>query len=76
MSVTSMRCDIVAECVEISPINEVDKITVRGIIQASKELDLKIPLIVRLQGTKVAEGKKSVLFIPLLHSNADCRSAG
>ena len=39
-----MRCDIIAE----------------GIIAAAKELDLKIPLVVRLQGTKVDEAKKLV----------------
>ncbi|KAL0082122.1 putative succinyl-coa ligase beta-chain, mitochondrial precursor [Phycomyces blakesleeanus] len=39
-----MRCDIIAE----------------GIIAAAKDLDLKIPLIVRLQGTKVNEAKKLI----------------
>lgn len=39
-----MRCDVIAE----------------GIIKATKELQLSIPLIVRLQGTKEAEAKKSV----------------
>ncbi|KAI9019517.1 hypothetical protein CLU79DRAFT_757625 [Phycomyces nitens] len=39
-----MRCDIIAE----------------GIIAAAKDLDLKIPLIVRLQGTKVDEAKKLI----------------
>jgi succinyl-CoA synthetase beta subunit len=37
-----MRCDVIAE----------------GIIKATKELQLSIPLIVRLQGTKEAEAKK------------------
>jgi succinyl-CoA synthetase beta subunit len=37
-----MRCDIVAQ----------------GIIGASKELGLKVPLVVRLEGTNVEEGKK------------------
>lgn len=37
-----MRCDVIAE----------------GIIKATKELQLEIPLIVRLQGTKEAEAKK------------------
>lgn len=32
--------------------------TRRGIIMAAKELDMTIPLIVRLQGTKEAEAKK------------------
>jgi succinyl-CoA synthetase beta subunit len=36
-----MRCDIIAE----------------GIIAAAKEVDLKVPLVVRLEGTNVAEGK-------------------
>ncbi|CAJ0600466.1 unnamed protein product [Cylicocyclus nassatus] len=36
-----MRCDVIAE----------------GIIKATKELDIKIPIVVRLQGTKVEEGK-------------------
>lgn len=39
-----MRCDIIAQ----------------GIIAAAKELDMKIPLVVRLQGTKVEEAKKLV----------------
>ena len=37
-----MRCDTIAE----------------GIISASKELDLKIPVVVRLEGTNVELGKK------------------
>lgn len=37
-----MKCDIIAE----------------GIIEASKELSLEIPVIVRLEGTNVARGKK------------------
>ena len=37
-----MRCDVIAE----------------GIIQASKDLDLKIPVVVRLEGTNVDLGKK------------------
>jgi len=36
-----MRCDIIAQ----------------GIIDAVKEIDLKLPLVVRLEGTKVKEGK-------------------
>lgn len=39
-----MRCDVIAE----------------GIIQATKELQLSIPLVVRLQGTKEAEAKKLI----------------
>lgn len=37
-----MKCDIIAE----------------GIIEASKELDLKVPVIVRLEGTNVERGKQ------------------
>lgn len=36
-----MRCDVIAE----------------GIVEATKQLDMKIPLVVRLQGTKEAEAK-------------------
>jgi len=36
-----MRCDVIA----------------KGIIQAARSLDLKIPLVVRLEGSKVNEGK-------------------
>ncbi|ODN99370.1 succinyl-CoA synthetase beta subunit [Cryptococcus wingfieldii CBS 7118] len=39
-----MRCDVIAE----------------GIIKATKELELEIPLIVRLQGTKEAEAKNMI----------------
>ncbi|WFD34240.1 hypothetical protein MCUN1_001077 [Malassezia cuniculi] len=37
-----MRCDVIAE----------------GIVQATKELNLSVPLVVRLQGTKEAEAKE------------------
>jgi succinyl-CoA synthetase beta subunit len=37
-----MRCDIIAQ----------------GVIEAAKEVDLKVPLVVRLAGTKVDEGKE------------------
>ena len=37
-----MRCDVIAE----------------GVVAASKELGLKVPLVVRLEGTKVDEGKQ------------------
>jgi succinyl-CoA synthetase beta subunit len=37
-----MRCDVIAE----------------GVVTAVKEVGLKVPLVVRLEGTKVAEGKK------------------
>ena len=36
-----MRCDIIAE----------------GVVAAVKEVGLKVPLVVRLEGTNVAEGK-------------------
>ena len=36
-----MRCDVIAE----------------GVVQAVKDVGLKVPLVVRLEGTKVAEGK-------------------
>ncbi|ORZ31440.1 hypothetical protein BCR44DRAFT_1487808 [Catenaria anguillulae PL171] len=39
-----MRCDVIAQ----------------GVIEASQKLDLKIPLIVRLQGTKVDEAKQLI----------------
>ena len=37
-----MRCDVIAE----------------GVIAAAKELKIKVPLVVRLEGTKAEEGKK------------------
>ena len=37
-----MRCDVIAE----------------GVVTAVKEVGLQVPLVVRLEGTKVAEGKK------------------
>ena len=37
-----MRCDIIAE----------------GVVTATREVGLKIPLVVRLEGTNVEEGKK------------------
>ena len=36
-----MKCDIIAD----------------GIVAAAREVDLKVPLVVRLEGTNVAEGK-------------------
>jgi succinyl-CoA synthetase beta subunit len=39
-----MRCDYIAE----------------GVIKATKELGLKIPLVVRLKGTKEEEAKKMI----------------
>ena len=37
-----MRCDIIAD----------------GIVAAAKELQINVPLVVRLEGTNVAEGKE------------------
>ena len=39
-----MKCDVIAQ----------------GIIQAVSTLDLKIPLVARLQGTRVAEAKQLI----------------
>ena len=39
-----MRCDVIAE----------------GVVQATKEVGLKVPLVVRLEGTNVVEGKKII----------------
>lgn len=47
-----MRCDYIAE----------------GVIKATEELQLRVPLVVRLQGTKEMEAKAYVTFKP-------CRSA-
>lgn len=37
-----MKCDVIAE----------------GVIAAAKEVDLKVPLVVRLEGTNVEKGKE------------------
>jgi len=39
-----MRCDVIAE----------------GVVEAVQEVGLQVPLVVRLEGTKVAEGKKII----------------
>ena len=39
-----MRCDVIAE----------------GVVQATKEVGLKVPLVVRLEGTNVEKGKKII----------------
>jgi len=39
-----MRCDVIAE----------------GVVEAVKEVGLEVPLVVRLEGTKVAEGKQII----------------
>ena len=44
-----MRCDVIAE----------------GVVQAVQDVGLKVPLVVRLEGTKVAEGKKIINDSPL-----------
>src|SRR4029079_10494012 len=38
-----MRCDIIAD----------------GIVAAAREVDLKVPLVVRLEGTNVEQGKRN-----------------
>ena len=50
-----MRCDIIAE----------------GIIAAAREVDLKVPLVVRLEGTNVEEGKRILRDSGLKFSTAD-----
>ena len=37
-----MRCDVLAQ----------------GVVDAAKEIDIRVPLVVRLAGTKFKEGKK------------------
>ena len=44
-----MRCDVIAE----------------GVVAAVQEVGLQVPLVVRLEGTKVAEGKKIINDSPL-----------
>src|SRR3546814_19258093 len=57
-----VRCDMIAE----------------GIIAAGKEVDVKVPVIVRLEGTNVEEGKAllkySGLAIPPADDNKDRKS--
>jgi succinyl-CoA synthetase beta subunit len=50
-----MRCDIIAE----------------GIVAAAKEVDLKVPLVVRLEGTNVREGKDILAMsgLPIVAAN-------
>lgn len=54
-----MRCDYIAE----------------GVIKAAKELNLTIPLVVRLKGTKEAEAKQSVQVLIQIDAdtNTTCR---
>jgi succinyl-CoA synthetase beta subunit len=56
-----MRCDVIAEYVFLTQILESFGNIFswhRGIIKATQDLKLSIPLIVRLQGTKEKEAKK------------------
>jgi succinyl-CoA synthetase beta subunit len=53
-----MRCDYIAE----------------GVIKATKELNMTIPLVVRLKGTKEAEAKEYVLFSPYSSLETNVRS--
>ncbi len=50
-----MRCDIIAE----------------GIVEAAREIDLKVPLVVRLEGTNVREGKDILAMsgLPIVAAN-------
>jgi succinyl-CoA synthetase beta subunit len=50
-----MRCDVIAQ----------------GVVDAVKEVGLKVPLVVRLEGTKVAEGKAIIAGSGLNVINAD-----
>jgi succinyl-CoA synthetase beta subunit len=50
-----MRCDVLAQ----------------GVVDAVKEVGLKVPLVVRLEGTKVAEGKQIIATSGLNVINAD-----
>jgi succinyl-CoA synthetase beta subunit len=50
-----MRCDIIAE----------------GIVEAAREVDLKVPLVVRLEGTNVSQGKDILAMsgLPIIAAN-------
>jgi len=50
-----MKCDVIAE----------------GVVEATKEVGLKIPLIVRLEGTNVAKGKEIIANSGLAITSAD-----
>jgi succinyl-CoA synthetase beta subunit len=50
-----MKCDVIAE----------------GVVEATKEVGLKIPLIVRLEGTNVAKGKDIIKNSGLAITSAD-----
>lgn len=51
-----MRCDYIAE----------------GVIKATKELQLTVPLVVRLQGTKEKEAKQYVFRLRFLDDSNTC----
>jgi succinyl-CoA synthetase beta subunit len=55
-----MKCDVIAE----------------GIIAATKELGLTVPLVVRLEGTNVAEGKALLASSGLRIQPADSMADG
>jgi succinyl-CoA synthetase beta subunit len=50
-----MQCDIIA----------------KGIIEAAKNVNIEVPLVVRLEGTNVAEGKKILTESGLAITSAD-----
>lgn len=54
-----MRCEFILPLFPRRALTSVQVIA-EGIIKATKELQLTIPLIVRLQGTKEAEAKKMI----------------
>jgi succinyl-CoA synthetase beta subunit len=54
-----MRCDVIAE----------------GVIAAVKEVGLKVPLVVRLEGTNVELGKKILRIRPQRHPADDLDDA-
>jgi succinyl-CoA synthetase beta subunit len=55
-----MRCDVIAE----------------GVIAATKELNLDVPLVVRLEGTNVELGKKLLSESGLTIQSADTMADG
>ena len=50
-----LRCDVLAQ----------------GVIAAVKELDVKIPIVIRMEGTNVEEGKRMLAESGLNFANAD-----
>jgi len=55
-----MRCDVIAE----------------GVVAATKELGLKVPLVVRLEGTNVEQGKQILKASGLRIESADSMADG